>query len=218
MGFLDHPAWQLYVERLPDGLLNTALLTLGAVLIAVVQGAILAAARTSKSRGLSAAAGALIDIGRAIPTFVLLFLIYFGLLSYRLPISTFHTAMLALGIHAGFYVAEIFRSGIQSVPRGVVEAASALGMSGSVIAWRVISPISIRIMMPLLAQIVVGTLLGSSIASLIGVREITNNSRNIIDAYFATPLWVAVALTYFLLAFPLSRAFGRIEQRFPAHL
>jgi len=218
VAFLDHPAWQLFLERLPEGLLNTVLLTAGGLVIAVSQGAILAAARISKGRALSAAAGALIEIGRAIPTFVLLFLIYFGLLAYSVPITTFQTAMLALGIHAGFFVAEIFRSGIQSTPRGVIEAATALGMSRWRIAQRVISPISTRIMWPLLAQIVVGTLLGSSIASLIGVREITNNSRNIIDHYFATSLWVAVAVTYFVLAFPLSRAFGRIEQRFPAHL
>jgi aspartate/glutamate/glutamine transport system permease protein len=218
LSFFQHPAWQLFWERLPEGVLNTLLLTIGAVLIALIEGAILAAARTSKRRLISVGARALIELGRAIPTFVLLFLIYFGFLSYLLPISTFQTAMLALGIHAGFFVAEILRSGIQSVPRGLIEAGAALGMSGRNIAWRIVSPISLRIMLPMLAQIAVGTLLGSSIASLIGVREITNNSRNIIDLYFATPLWAAVALTYFLVAFPLSRAFGRIEQRFPVHL
>src|SRR5688572_23816977 len=158
MTFLEHPAWQLFWERLPEGLMNTLLLTLGAMAIALGVGALLGLARTSSVRVAAVGAAALLEVGRAIPTFVLLFLIYFGLLSYLLPISTFHTAMLALGIHASFFVAEIFRSGIQSVPRGVIEAATALGMSAKRIAWRILAPIAIRIMLPMLAQITVGTL------------------------------------------------------------
>ena len=121
--------------------------------------------------------------------------------------------MLALGVNLAFYMAELYRSGLQAVPKGSIEAGYALGMSSAVVNRRIVLPIAVRIMLPAIGQMAVGTLLNSSLVSVIGAREITTLSRDIIDLYFSTPLWWFVAATYFLLAFPLSRFFSWLERR-----
>ena len=110
-------------------------------------------------------------------------------------------------------MAELFRSGLRAVPRGMIEAGYALGMSSATVNRRIVVPIAVRVMLPAIGQMAVGTLLNSSLVSVIGGREITTLSRNIIDLYFSTPLWWIVAATYFLMAFPLSRFFSYLERR-----
>ena len=73
-------------------------------------------------------------------------------------------------------------------------------------------------MLPAFGQYAVGTLLDSSFGSVIGAPEITGRSRNIIDLFFSTELWILVAATYVLLAFPLSRLFVCLEWRYPVRL
>ena len=89
--------------------------------------------------------------------------------------------------------------------------------SNSLVSLAILT-IAMRIMLPAFGQYVVGTLLDSSLASLLGAPEITGRSRNIIDLFFSTELWILVAATYAALAFPLSRLFALLERRYPVRL
>jgi polar amino acid transport system permease protein len=213
LDILDWLPLQLYLSRVWEGILNAVVITVGALVLGLVLGLVLALARRSNHRSLSEAARITIDVGRSVPVLPLLYLVYFGVLGLWFPIPPEYAGMLALGVNLAFYMAELYRSGLQAVPRGSIEAGFALGMSSAVVNRRIVLPIAIRIMLPAIGQMAVGTLLNSSLVSVIGAREITTLSRDIIDLYFSTSLWWFVAATYFLLAFPLSRFFSWLERR-----
>ena len=213
MGIFDWLPFQLFLARVGEGIVNAILITIGAVLIGLLLGLVLALARRSRHRSISTSARILIDVGRSVPVLPLLYVVYFGVLGLELPVTPEVAGSLALGINLAFYMAELFRSGLRAVPQGAIEAGYALGMSSVVVNRRITLPIAIRVMLPAIGQMAVGTLLNSSLVSVIGGREITTVSQNIINAYFSTPIWWFVALTYFVMAFPLSRFFSRLEKR-----
>lgn len=203
----------LYVRALPPALWNTFLITVGALAIGSLAGCGLAVARLSHRRSLAVSARVVIDVGRSIPILVVLYLVYFGMQATVLVISPVVAGILAIGLKLGVYLAEVFRSGIQAVPRGQIEAGYSLGLSTLQVWRRIVLPIALRIMLPALGQYTVATLLDSSFASVIGASDLLGRSRNIIDLFFATELWILVAATYFLMAYPLSRAFALLERR-----
>jgi polar amino acid transport system permease protein len=201
-----------FLLRLPHALLTTCLVTAGAVAVAILVGLVLALLRASRTPGVSPLAAALVYIGRCIPLPPLQFLVYFTLLALvRLP--AIYSGMLAVGLFYAAPMAELFRSGIGSVPPGQIEAAMALGVRPSHIRRRVVIPIALRVMLPALGQMVVGILISSSFVSQIGVEDITGMGRNIINDLFSTELWLVVAFTYFVIAFPLSRLLSWLERR-----
>jgi His/Glu/Gln/Arg/opine family amino acid ABC transporter permease subunit len=215
---LQSEPFQLYYRALPSAVFNTLLITALSVALGTLLGLGLAIMRLSRIRVVSATARLIIDVGRSVPILVVLYLVYFGILALVFAIPPVAAAILAIGLKLGVYMAELFRSGIRAVPRGQIEAAHALGMSGTRVQRRIVLPIAIRIMLPAIGQYTVGTLLDSSFASVIGAPEITGRSRNIIDLFFTTELWILVAATYVLLAFPMSRLFVQLERRYALSL
>jgi ABC-type amino acid transport system permease subunit len=209
-------ALYLYAQRLPTALLVTCVVTAGAVAVALSLGLLLAAGRRAGTivAGLSFA---VVSVGRCIPLPPLQFLVYFTLLS-MMPIEPIYAGMLAIGLQFAPYMAELFRSGIAAVPPGQVEAAYALGMARIVVGRRVILPIGLRIMIPAIGQMIVGMLINSAFVSQIGAKDVTGMARNIINAMFTTELWVVVALTYFVIAFPISRALSWLERKMVAEM
>lgn len=95
----------------------------------------------------------------------------------------------------------------------MIEAGRALGMSRTLSYRRIILPIATRIMLPSIGQITVGALLSSAFVAIIGARDMTGMTRNIIFTYFSTELYLVLAVTYFIIAFPLSRALTALERR-----
>jgi His/Glu/Gln/Arg/opine family amino acid ABC transporter permease subunit len=184
-----------------------------ALVIALVEGALLAVLRAFGPKPVAALARSIVDIGRSFPLLVAIFVVYVTITALWFPIDPLFAGTLTLGAKLGFYMAELFRSGLMSVPRGIAEAAYALGMSPFRVQHRVILPVATRIMLPAIGQYSVVMVLDTSYVSVIGAPELTNTSSKIIDLYFSTDLWAFVAITYFLIAFPLSRLFVLMEKR-----
>lgn len=205
-------AFTAYCERLPAALLVTVQVTGGASAVALVLGALLALGRGSSSWWLERLCAGLVFVGRCIPLPPLQLLIYFFFLSL-LPIDATVAGIVAIGLHFTPYMAELFRSGISAIPRGQIEAALSLGQSDALVRRRVIIPLATRIMLPAIGQLVIGILLNSAFISQIGGRDITGMGRNIVNASFVTEIWLAIAFTYFFIAFPLSRLLAWLESR-----
>jgi His/Glu/Gln/Arg/opine family amino acid ABC transporter permease subunit len=208
-GFVQ--ALRVYADRLPGAALVSLEVTAGALVVSFMLGMSLALFRRSANVGLSTAAAGIITASRCLPLPPLQFVIYFGIL-YFARIDGRLAGILAIGLFSAGYMAELFRSGINSVPLGQIEAARALGMSEGSVRRRLIIPVAIRIMLPAIGQLTVGMLLQSAFVSQIGVRDITGMARNIINDTFIMQLWVVLALTYFCVAFPISRALGLLER------
>ncbi|MGK3957490.1 amino acid ABC transporter permease [Arthrobacter sp. R4] len=114
-----------------------------------------------------------INVVRVIPPITWLFLIYFGLPQFALRLSTIQAAIIGFSIIASAFMAEIYRSGLLSIPDGQREAAHALGLSPYTTVRHIITPQAFRVALPAIATYGIGLLKDSALASTIGVREIT---------------------------------------------
>jgi polar amino acid transport system permease protein len=114
-----------------------------------------------------------INVVRVIPPITWLFLIYFGLPQFALRLSTIQAAIIGFSVIASAFMAEIYRSGLLSIPDGQREAAHALGLSTVTTVRHIITPQAFRVALPAIATYGIGLLKDSALASTIGVREIT---------------------------------------------
>jgi polar amino acid transport system permease protein len=150
---------------------------------------------------------------RTIPAPPFLLLVYFGWIASIGPVEPAVIGAIAIGVLLTPYMSEIYRSGIQSVRSGQVEAGFALGMSQGMVRRRIILPIAMRLLLPAIGTQIVVTLLNSSFVAIMGGKDLTGMSRNLIYSYFTSELWFVVAATYFIVAYPMSRAFAWLERR-----
>jgi polar amino acid transport system permease protein len=164
---------------------------------------------------------AYIEVSRSVPEFVLLFWVHSvlpvllsGVVGARLRFNPIMSATIALGIVCSGYFAETFRAGIQAVPRGHVEAARALGMSGPKILRRIVLPQAIRIMLPELMSQNIGLLKTTTLVSVIAVPDIMYQVGIISQQEMKPlPLYTGTALVFFLVILSLTSVVDRLGNR-----
>jgi His/Glu/Gln/Arg/opine family amino acid ABC transporter permease subunit len=166
--------WQPILE----GLLVTYLVTVLSMALCLVFGLILALMRLSRQRWVSLIAQTYIEIVRAIPLYVFLLWIYFGLsVALGITFQPLEAGVLALGLLTSAYTAEIYRAGIMAVPPGQTEAAKALGLTQLQIYLDIVFPQAFKVVLPALANQFVGVFKGAAIVSLIGVADLMYFAR-----------------------------------------
>jgi polar amino acid transport system permease protein len=132
-------------------------------------------------------------------------------------LSSFLSGVVALTLLEGAYIAEIVRSGIQSVERGQWEASAALGLSRFQQMRYVVFPQAMRIILPPLAGQFISTIKDSAIVSVVSIQELTFQGLEVMSATYLTfEIWITIAVIYFLVAFGLSICVQRLEARFGA--
>lgn len=219
--FLD---WNLYKQAIPDllrtGLPNTLILTFAASVIGLVLGMLLAVAGISRSRWLRWPARVYTDVFRGLPEVVVILIIGLGIgpiVGGLTGNNPYPLGIAALGLMAGAYVGEIFRSGIQSVEAGQMEASRALGFSYSVSMRLVIIPQGVRRVLPALVNQFISLLKASSLVYFLGLiasqRELFQVGRDLnAQTGNLSPL-VAAGLFYLLLTIPLTHLVNYIDNR-----
>jgi len=161
-GQFDARAWEWIQFKniqllLLDGLLNTLRAFALAAVLSLVLGAVFAAGRLSDHAWVSRPATAVVEFFRAVPLLILIFILYFGVSrGLGINVSAFTALVLGLMLYNGSVLAEVFRAGVVSLPRGQREAAFALGMRKTQVMTNVLLPQALRIMLPaILSQLVV---------------------------------------------------------------
>lgn len=206
-----------YLLLLLRGAGVTLELSLGALVLGSIGGIVLGAMRGSRLRLVKAGATIYIEGLRSIPFVILLFLIYYAVpVALNLDIPPYPAAISALSLHCSAYMAEVVRSGIELVPKGQWEAASALGLGYSRIMGLVILPQALRVMIPPTIGVYVSTLKKSSLASIIGFVELLGQGMAIRESNAGrstADVLLAVAFGYFVMCFTLSRLGLRLERR-----
>jgi polar amino acid transport system permease protein len=173
--------------------------------------------RTSRSFAGRALAGGYIQLIRNTPLLVQLYLFYF-VLAPILGIGRFWTGILCLAFFEGSFAAEIFRAGIDSVPKGQWEASRSLGLGRYVELRRVILPQAIQLMLPPLTGQAVSLIKDSSIVSVIAIFDLTNEGRTIIsNTFMSFEIWFTVAAIYLVLTASLSAVASHLERRVSSH-
>ncbi|OMC34156.1 amino acid ABC transporter permease [Mycobacterium sp. GA-1841] len=219
--FLD---WDLYRQAIPDllrtGLPNTLILTVCASIIGLVLGMALAVAGISRSRWLRWPARVYTDIFRGLPEVVIILLIGLGVgpvVGSLTGNSPYPLGIAALGLMAAAYVGEIFRSGIQSVEPGQLEASRALGFSYTSSMRLIVVPQGIRRVLPALMNQFISLLKASSLVYFLGLvasqRELFQVGRDLnAQTGNLSPL-VAAGLFYLLLTIPLTHLVNFVDNR-----
>ena len=209
------PAAQQFVE----GARVTVSLTLTSGALGLFIGLGLGLGKMAESTLLRRVSEFVIWIIRGTPLLTQLLFLYLALpaLLPQLQWSEFWTAVAALSINVGAYNAEVFRAGVQSVPRGQWLAARALGMRPSLTFRYVVLPQAMRVSLPALANNVVALLKDSSLAYAIGVVEINMIAQRVqADSFQPLPVFITTAVIYLILTTALTQFSTALEERMTA--
>ena len=169
-------------------LLRGAAFTLGLTAVAAVLGVALGAAcaraRTHGAAPLRMLAGAYVELIRNTPFIVQLFFIFFGLPSLGLRLSSESASVIAMTLNLGAYAAEIVRAGIDSTPRGQLEAARSLAMTERQVFLRVVLPPALGRVWPAMVSQIVIVMLGSAVCGQIATQELSYYTNLIMGRNF----------------------------------
>ncbi|MCR5536950.1 MAG: amino acid ABC transporter permease [Succinivibrio sp.] len=198
------------------GALVTMEITAVAVAFGVCIGLFIGIAELSSYAWLRLPAKVYVDFIRGTPLLVQIFIIYFALPALiGMRIEPFVAAVTACSINSGAYVAEIFRSGIQSIDRGQREAGRSLGLTWGQTMIFIIIPQAFRRIIPQLGNEFIAMLKDSSLVSVIGFEELTRKGQLIIaSTYGSLEIWTAVAILYLIMTLSISRLVAYLEKKF----
>lgn len=206
--------WQ--IGPILEGLIVTIEISLYSLVIALVLGLFIGLMRISVNPAVRNLAILYIEVIRGTPLLVQIFIMYFFFATV-LDLERFTAGVIALSVFTAAYVAEIIRSGIQSIPVGQMEAARSLGMSYPQAMIYIILPQAFKRTLPPLAGQFINLIKDSSLVSVISITDLTKAGREIVSGNFAAfEIWFIVALLYLLLTGTLSWAIQRLEKRLAA--
>lgn len=208
--FKPDPYWEI-VKFIGDGLVITFQITIVSMTFALLLGLLAGLGRTSHTPWLNILASLYVEVIRGIPLLAQLFWIYYAL-SRFIKLGPQVSAVLGLTICYGAYIGETFRGGIQSIPKGQMEAARALGLSRGQAMRYIIIPQAIRVILPPVGNEFIAMLKDSSLVSVLAISDMLRRGREYASrtfAYFET--YTLVALVYLLVTLMFSRAVFYIE-------
>jgi polar amino acid transport system permease protein len=211
--FLDIGIMRAASPILLAGLWQTLLLALVTVPLGLAGGLVLALLSRVDSRWVRWPLIAWVDIFRALPPLVLLIFLYAALPFAGLDLGAWGAVALGFFLNTGAYYGEILRAGLDSVPRGQLESARALGLRPLPAYALVVLPQAVRNVLPDLVSNTLEVVKLTSIASVVALPELLFQARQAQSVtYNASPI-VAAALAYFLLLWPVVRLLSRLENR-----
>ena len=199
-----------------NGLWVTLKISVISLFFATLLGLIAGLMRISTNPACQNLAFVYIGLIRGTPLLVQIFIMYF-FVGTMLNLDRFSAGVMALSIFTGAYIAEIVRSGIQSISPGQMEAARSLGMSYPKAMTHVILPQAFKRTLPPMAGQLINLIKDSSLVSVIAITDLTKAGREAISGSFATfEVWITVAGLYLILTTLLSWVIRRIEKRLAA--
>lgn len=214
----------MFIKALPHlftGALYTIWITAIAVSLGVIIGMFVGMIRLSSNIILRGLSRIYVDCIRGTPLLVQILLIYIGipnllyaLTGNQMPINVYVAGIAACGLNSGAYVAEIVRSGIQSIDRGQTEAARSLGMTQVQTMRHIILPQAIKRVIPPLGNEFIAMLKDTSLLSVIGVEELTRKGQLFIAVTFAPfPVYLGILLMYLVMTLSISQLVAFAERR-----
>ena len=208
--FLQWTTWRF----LGQGLLGTISVALTAGAIALVLGLLLMLGRTSGVRPLAALCRVVTDFFRGVPSLLLIYFFFLVVPQYGIQMPAFWMLTLPVALAASGVLAEVFRAGVNAVPKGQVEAAYSIGL----IRWKtmrlIVLPQAIRYVIPsLIAQLVV-VVKDTTVAYVVSYPDLMQNARVLITNYDALlSMYLVVAVIYVLINFAINKASVYVAHR-----
>ncbi|TIU93373.1 MAG: ectoine/hydroxyectoine ABC transporter permease subunit EhuD, partial [Mesorhizobium sp.] len=215
--------WNFVRQIMPllvQGVKITILATLLGSILAAAVGLVIALGRRSDNRIVARSIGLIAEFIRGTPLLVQLYFIFYVLPDVGILLPPLLAGVIGLGVHYGTYTAEVYRAGIDNVPRGQWEAAKACNLSSRQTWTRIILPQAIPPMIPALANYFIGMFKETPLLSAITVLELMNQAKIVANSYYrylepitlVGAFFLAISLIAVVLLRWLEQRYGRIEQ------
>ncbi|MDX9789838.1 MAG: ABC transporter substrate-binding protein/permease [Candidatus Kapabacteria bacterium] len=203
-----------FMPMIARAALMTVQLSVLSMMLAVVLGLFIAIVRLYAPVPISSLAVAYVEFMRGTPLLIQLFFIFYALPSIGVMLSPFLAAILGLGLNYAAYESENYRAGFNSVPRGQMEAALALGLTRKQALRHVVLPQAFRIVLPPITNDFISLLKDSSLVSVITLIELTKLYNQLSSTYFDyIGTGILIAIVYLLLGFPFVKLSRNLERR-----
>jgi len=196
------------------GILNTVYISVVAIVIGTILGAIVGFARTESNKWVNMLIGSVLDISRSVPLIIqlILFTTYIGAMGY--PLDPFLAGSIVLSIYTMAFMSEVFRAGFESVLPSMRTAARSLGMT----YWQTVRyirlPIGIRAVFPSWLGVALSVIKDSALVSVIGYMELLRTSEQLISrTQQPLEILIGVGIFYFLISYPLSLYGKHVERK-----
>jgi polar amino acid transport system permease protein len=208
--------WSFAIEILPilaRASLVTVQVTLLAFVLAATLGLALAVMRMSRALPVALAAGGFVEVIRSTPLLIQIFFLYFVMPEFGITMNALTVGVLALGVHYATYCAEVYRAGLDNVPRGQWEAAVALNMSGYSTMKNIIIPQAIPPVVPALGNYFVALFKETPLLSAIAVLELMQQAKNIGSDTFRYVEPITMVGVFFLVFSLIAATLVRMVER-----
>ncbi len=219
--FIYQDRWKFFI----DGLKVTFIVTIGALIIGVIVGLIVAVIRTLHDsyinkkpifilRVINSICKLYLTVIRGTPMMVQLLIMGFVIMIPKTETGMLLCGIITLGINSGAYVAEIARSGLMSVNSGQTEAGRSLGFNYIQTMWYIVIPQAIKNILPALGNEMITLLKDTSLVSVIALRDVTKQTQNIISkTYLPFVPYISLAVIYLIIVIVLTKLLGIFERR-----
>jgi polar amino acid transport system permease protein len=205
-----------YADKLYWGLLLSLELALIAILIGCVIGLALAVAYTGGGRVVRALIAAYVEFIRNVPLLLLIYLVFYGIPSVGgFAYDATESFVATLALYSGAYLVEVFRAGLDAVPRGLIDAGKAIGLTPWQRFAQVRFPVMLRVVLPSLSNAFISLFKDTSLASVIAVPELTYGANWIkTNTFRVIEVWAIVAPIYLATGYAILFLLRQLERRF----
>ena len=204
------------LPKLLGGLLLGLELALASLAIGTLIGLVGGFLSVGASRAGRLLAGTYVAVVRNTPILVIVLMLYFALPDLGIQLEKVPSFITALSLYSGAYLTEVFRAGLIGVPKGLIEAGKAIGLTRFGIALHVIMPVMLRNVLPALGSTFISLFKDTSIAAAIAVPELTFQARRInVESFRVVEAWSVASAFYIATCFVIASALRGLERRFP---
>lgn len=208
--FAQWPTWRFLI----DGFRGTIAVAVTAGVISLVLGMLLMLGRVSENRALSAACRVVIDFCRGVPSLLLIYFFFLIVPQYGIKMPSFWMLTLPVALAAAGVLAEVFRAGVNAVPKGQVEAAYSLGLTRGKVMRRIVLPQAIHYVIPSLISQLVVVVKDTTVAYVVSYPDLMQNARVLITSYDSlVSVYFVVAIIYILINYAINQASAYVSRR-----
>jgi len=180
----------------------------------IILGLIVAFAAVSSNRAFNNIATWYTVFFRNIPLLLLAFIVYFGLPDVGIMMERKVSFIFTLSLYAGAYMAEIFRAGLQAIPKGIIEAGQVIGLTRFHICWNIQLPIMFRNVLPSMSNVLISLFKDTSLAASITVPELTYFARKLnVETFRVLEAWLSAAFLYIVTCYLMAYLLRKLEHK-----
>lgn len=181
---------------------------------AIIIGLIIALGAVSNHPTMKKAARIYVTVFRNTPLLILVYIIYFGPPDLGLILSKPVAFILTLSLYGAAYMTEVFRAGLESIPKGIIEAGYAIGLSKRMVMLDIRLPIMFRSVLPSMGNYLISLFKDTSLAAAIALPEITYITKRLnVESFRTFEVWIAAAFLYVVTSFLMAKGLGLLEQK-----